>query len=198
MIQRPAHIISFVTIAFLVSADGSLETVYQWKYFDFVWPSQAAREQAIKDGSYNYSNIRPYDNDVSRDGRVFVSFPFFKGTPVRLGYVTGQQSISGPLIQPYPNWEWFNWDSCDNTILTVVRFKIDQCNRLWIVDTGIIHHARKCPAKLMIFDLSRNTLLRKVTIPHDIVTNQPKGLTNRSYITTIIIDSREKDCSDAI
>ncbi|KAJ8676184.1 hypothetical protein QAD02_011970, partial [Eretmocerus hayati] len=195
MMRYPTFVINFLTITCLAFVEGSLETVYQWKYFDFVWPSESVKEQAIIDGSYNYSVIRPYDIDVSQDGRVFMSFPFFNGNPARFGYVTDQKDMSGPLIQPYPDWDWFNGANCDHYIIAVVRFKIDQCNRLWLVNTARPSGLSECPSKLMVFHLSNDTLLWQKEIPDDIVFGSKGRLT---YITTLIIDSRESDCKDAV
>ncbi|KAJ8664385.1 hypothetical protein QAD02_006047 [Eretmocerus hayati] len=113
-----------VIVVTSVLSDASIQTVFQWRYFDFVWPSESAKQQAVRDGSYNLSQVIPSDIDIAKDGRVFISFVFFRGTPARFGVVSKFQDVSGHLIQPYPSWKWFNGSGCDDTILSLIRFKI--------------------------------------------------------------------------
>ncbi|KAJ8664530.1 hypothetical protein QAD02_006192 [Eretmocerus hayati] len=191
--NRHAMLQEFLIVITSLLSEASIQTIFQWRYFDFVWPSRSAREQAIQDGSYNHSLVFPSDIDIAQDGRVFISFGSVQGTPARFGVVTQYQDFSGLLIQPYPDWKWFNIDNCDDTMLTIIRFKIDQCNRLWIVDSGWDGlKILKCPPKLLVFDLLTNTLLWKETIPHTIAFGFQE---KESRIVTIIIDTHESRCS---
>lgn len=54
-----------------------------------------------------------------------------------------------------------------NTFL-LCSFKIDQCQRLWIVDTGKIGLSpspQLCPPKILVFDLKTNQLMHRYIIP---------------------------------
>lgn len=47
-------------------------------------------------------------------------------------------------------------------------FQIDQCQRLWVVDTGKLGLAdspQVCPPKILVFDLNTNLLLHRYEIP---------------------------------
>ncbi|CAB0038353.1 unnamed protein product [Trichogramma brassicae] len=99
---------------------NQLDTVYEWNYIEYQWPSTLARQQAIDNGTYHFARVLPMDVDVSRDGRVFVSFLGMDGVPATLGVVSNQRGPSGPLIQPYPNLGWFERGSC-NAIQNVYR-----------------------------------------------------------------------------
>lgn len=39
------------------------------------------------------------------------------------------------------------------------NLKIDECNRLWVVDSGSIAEEQICPAKIIVFDLNTDTRL---------------------------------------
>ncbi|KAJ8684198.1 hypothetical protein QAD02_019990 [Eretmocerus hayati] len=167
----------FIAGSLLVSVAGQLNTAYQWKYIDYLWTSEAQRQNAISSGAYNYANIIPMDVDVSQEGRVFISMLGSVGVPARLGTVTNNIGPSGPLIQPYPNWGWHDSNNC-NSILDVYRITIDKCNRLWIADAGLTEGlARKCKAKLLAFDLNTDRLITRVVIPDNIATNSKNGQT---------------------
>lgn len=60
------------------------------------------------------------------DGRVFVTFLGLRGVPATLGTVSNISGyLSGPLIEPYPNWSWFlhqgNCDYITNVYRIAVR-----------------------------------------------------------------------------
>ena len=54
-------------------------------------------------------------------------------------------------------------------------FQIDQCNRIWVLDTGIFGTDRLCPAKLLIFDLYTNRLVDTLEIPENVARNNYNG-----------------------
>lgn len=52
---------------------------------------------------------------------MFVTIPrFVTGIPVTLGYITEENGQTGPLIQPYPNYEFQSVNNCDG-IISVFR-----------------------------------------------------------------------------
>lgn len=52
-----------------------------------------------------------------------MSFIGARGVPATLGVVTDQSGSAGPLIKPYPDWSYFNPDSCD-AIMNVYRIAV--------------------------------------------------------------------------
>lgn len=42
-----------------------LHTLFEWKYIDFDWLMPRTREEYIRRGDYNFSNITPIDVDLS-------------------------------------------------------------------------------------------------------------------------------------
>lgn len=66
----------------------NLEVAFEWKKLDFAYPSEAMREEAIKNKDFIPENNIPVGLEVSGD-RVFVTVPRWKpGVPASLAYFT--------------------------------------------------------------------------------------------------------------
>ncbi|KAJ8687041.1 hypothetical protein QAD02_022835 [Eretmocerus hayati] len=170
---------------------SQMDTVFQWRYIDYTWPSDDAKREAILSGAYNYTQVVPMDIDVSQDGRIFFSSVNYPGNPARLGTVSTRVEYSGPLIKPYPSWEWTDRSNCDSIIETW-KMKIDECNRLWVIDTGRDDKMNKiCPAKLLAFDLATDTLVTKVIVPDNIAANSQ---TKKTLMTTLRVETSGSEC----
>lgn len=88
-------------------------------------------------------------------------------------------NISGveqsPPLTPYPNWEVRTIDKAlvdgvladNSTIISTWRVYVDECDRLWVMDTGLanITGTREpfVPPALAIFDLETDRLIRRYT-----------------------------------
>ena len=48
-----------------------MQTVFQWKYVDYVWPSEEYKQAAIANGDYDYKNVIPMDFAVARGTNIF-------------------------------------------------------------------------------------------------------------------------------
>ncbi|KAJ8683554.1 hypothetical protein QAD02_019346 [Eretmocerus hayati] len=178
----------------VLASSENLETAFKWRYIDYNWPSEAIRSEAISTGAYNISATIPLDVGVSQDGRVFLSLQGGRGVPARLGYVTRDETSTGPLLRPYPDWEWHQGDDCDTTIKEVFRIAIDKCNRLWVLDTGFEGFSKRiCQPKLLVFDLNDDSLISRVTLPDEIV---QEARTNQSLVATVIVETYGPKCQD--
>lgn len=96
--------------------------------------------------------------------RIFVTIPRFSvGVPVTLGTIA---PVPGSLIQPYPDYSWHSshGTNCDG-ITSVVRIAIDECRRLWVLDTGKIGEIQHCSPQMLIFDLNSNQLIKRYRFP---------------------------------
>lgn len=100
--------------------------------------------------------------------RIFVTVPrFSEGVPVTLGYIKAPKSpATDLLIHPYPDYSWHSTHgaNCDH-MTSVVRVAIDECHRLYVLDTGSIGATRKCPPQLLIFNLVNDKLLKRYKFP---------------------------------
>ncbi|XP_003708508.3 yellow-e3 [Megachile rotundata] len=176
-------------------AQINLRTIYSWKTLEFLFPNEFVKEVAIRSGSYVAGVGVPIDVDVYNgglDSKVFVTIPRFqKGVPVTLGSVTDRLSAAGnPVIAPFPNWEYNVAGNCD-MFTSVFRIQIDQCDRLWVIDTGVLEETRICPPRLHVFSLKKNTLLARYTFP-------PDQFKADSLFVTVAVDVRNADheCKD--
>lgn len=94
---------------------------------------------------------------------------------IKLG--TGEKS---PVLNPYPSWDAHNlpnvtgdrvWDENNSTIVCPFRIRVDECDRLWVMDYGVedvFGSANQvAPANIAIFDLKTDKLIRRFIIPSD-------------------------------
>lgn len=90
---------------------------------------------------------------------------FSEGVPVTLGFIA---AIPGAKIQPYPDYSWHSNQgaNCD-AMTSVLRIAIDECRRLWVVDTGKIGSTQHCPPQLLAFDLATNRLILRYKFPKE-------------------------------
>jgi Major royal jelly protein len=101
--------------------------------------------------------------DSLDSSRIFVTIPrFSEGIPMTLGYLTQP----GMQITPYPDYSWHSSHgaNCDR-ITSVLRVAIDECNQLWVLDTGKIGDIQKCPPQLFVFNLRSNRLVHNYKFP---------------------------------
>ncbi|XP_053669181.1 protein yellow-like [Anopheles marshallii] len=151
-----------------------LKSVIQWKAADFAFPSPQERDEALASGRYVPENCIPLDMDVDYSNparsRLFVTIPrFVQGIPYTLGRVSRTQGPSGPLIEPFPNAAIQARPENNNCqgIVSVFRIKIDECNRMWVLDTGKIGERRICLPQLVVFDMKTDKIIHRYQIPAD-------------------------------
>lgn len=163
---------------------GGLEVAFQWKYLDWTWPNVP-----LTGKNFTLGNAFTQDVDIDRYGRIFVTSPqWLEGVPITLSLVSTVAGPGGRLLIPYPDWSWFTPNDC-NSIISVYRLAIDECNRLWVVDTGRSGREAMCPVKILIFDLATDQLIHKYVIPDDQV------LYGKAALVTPIVDVG-KTCLD--
>ncbi|XP_076225609.1 yellow-e3 [Nomia melanderi] len=176
-------------------AYNKLRGIYSWKALEFDFPSESAKLAAIESGDYIPGASLPIDVDVYSEAeasKVFVTIPRFQnGVPVTLGYVVDRASTNpNPLISAYPNWEYNSGTSCDS-IISVYRVQVDECGRLWVLDTGKRGDRWICQPQLHVFDLRTNELITRYKFPRD----QYK---EDSLFVTVVVDIRDagENCKD--
>lgn len=87
---------------------------------------------------------------------TFVTIPRFQaGIPVTLGSVLST-STGKNIIQPFPSWKWHrDPEHCRrDRLVSVYRIKIDNCGRLWVLDTGRHLDKKVCDMQILAFDLA--------------------------------------------
>ncbi|CAG9773981.1 unnamed protein product [Ceutorhynchus assimilis] len=159
------------------SASPNLRLISQWNQLEFDYATLQDRQHDIDIGLFTPGTIAPIDVDVfyspnSSNNEVFVTIPrFVEGIPATLGTVTSKQSDGNPVIKPYPNWSWHRRsEECHrDRIVSVFRVKVDECGRLWVLDTGKIGEKQLCSPQLLAFDLNTNQLVHRHEFPADIL-----------------------------
>lgn len=104
---------------------------------------------------------------------------------------------------PYPNWESnhlptnkIEQDSSDNEtrIISVFRVRVDACDRLWVMDTGlsdVLGEAQQlADPQILIYDLHTDSLIHRYTL-------KPPDLKEDSFLANIIVDVEANDCDRA-
>lgn len=98
----------------------NLKLVSEWKDLEYAFPTPIARQAAIQNNLYVPGNGVPIDMDVDyREqgaSRIFVTIPrFTTGIPVTFGVLSNTAGAGGPIIQPYPDYNWHSshGQNCD-------------------------------------------------------------------------------------
>ncbi|XP_072946836.1 uncharacterized protein [Epargyreus clarus] len=136
-----------------------------------------------------YNNV-PIGFEVYKE-TVFVTVPRRRyGIPSTLNYAL-KSSGPSPALKPYPDAE----ESKD--LVSVYRPRVDACDRLWMVDTGLLEvpNERKQVQKpaIIIYDLKTNKRILKYELKDSDLVNErtPGGL------TSITVDVTKQNCDDA-
>lgn len=181
------------------SETPNLKLVFEWGQLEFDYATPADREHDVETGIFTPGVIAPIDMDVYYDpdninNQVFITIPrFTEGIPVTLGTVTTKKYNGNPVIKPYPEWNWHRRsDECHkDRIVSVFRVKVDQCGRLWVLDTGKIGSNVLCSPQILAFDLKTNQILHRHQIPDEVVSIP-------HLLVTPVIDIRDENagCKD--
>jgi hypothetical protein len=149
------------------SKASRLLEVFSWRQMDFAYPSEEVRRFAKYTGDFIPANINPI-GVAAAGSRVFITMPRWRvGVPATLATVqfTGNRTSStSPLLEPYPDWSWNRLGNCEG-ITSVYRVKVDECGRVWVLDTGVAMSRRLCPAQVLAFDLITDKLLYRFPFP---------------------------------
>ncbi|XP_065334861.1 protein yellow-like [Cloeon dipterum] len=142
-------------------------TVYEWKKFDFVWPSGADSSNGQIKDKYRPKNVSPAFMAVFGE-RLFLSLEAYRGIPATLVWLpTSDTSTAPPKFAPFPSWELHKKDNCE-TIQKAKGLETDPDGRLWVVDQG----SSNCSGKIWIFDLLNNDTTELVhQFPDKVVSN---------------------------
>lgn len=180
--------------SFCYHANGdSLETLMQWSFLEYALPyDHGFREE------FRAENNVPTGLEISWH-RVFISVPRLRaGVSSTLNFVPRNVPMgSSPQLEAYPSWEWHSAGkgqlNCSQ-LISVYRTRIDRCNRLWVLDSGVMTSldlfTPVCPPKLLIFDLQTDTLVREYTFPRE-------SLRPNSLLTNLVIDEVKGICDNA-
>jgi hypothetical protein len=155
---------------------------------DFTFPTQADRDYYLQQKLY--LSCIPNGLKMGPNGDVFVSIRRGGNCPV-----TFAKMLPNYQLQPYPSWEANGgvpshdtpptpWRQDPGKLQSVLGFEIDPCNRVWILDQGISgpNPAPVDGAKLLVYDLDNDNLLRRHNFPPTVV------IRDNSFLDDVSVD----------
>ncbi|PSN37921.1 hypothetical protein C0J52_12240 [Blattella germanica] len=188
MSTLPVLLLMFLGTSSPSRAARLLDVLFEWKDIEYAFPNHHAKDVLIKTRAYIPGNSIAIDVDAweqgNGDNQVFVTIPRFKpGVPASLATIVLGKDGS-PKLLPYPDWSWHREGNCEG-ITSVFRTQIDQCGRLWVLDSGMVevlgNIKRICQPQVLVFNLKNNKLLLRYRIPDSV-------LMQHSILTTIVTD----------
>ncbi|RZC33575.1 yellow-c [Asbolus verrucosus] len=188
-----------VALSVCLTKAAKLDEVFAWNELSFAWPSDEIREKALNSGDYVPANNLPLGLDRWKD-KLFVTVPRWKaGVAASLGYLPLSSANKTASVIPYPDWKANTLPHGDekpedNHIISTFRVKVDQCDRLWVMDTGLAdilgEPKQISPPAIVVFDLKTDKLLRRYTL-------QPTDLKEDSFFANIVVDVDPAECDKA-
>lgn len=86
--------------------------------------------------------------------------------------VSRSLSLYSVGLQPYPSLELQGTAGNCTGLVSAYRIRIDRCNRLWVMDSGVITtletYSPVCPPKILVFDLKTDSLVRTIILPREV------------------------------
>ncbi|XP_014209133.1 major royal jelly protein 2-like [Copidosoma floridanum] len=171
-----------------IASSKVFQTEFEWKYIDYNWLSEGQKDAYIGADLYDHTKIVLIDVDRAPDGRTFVTASMREGAPVTLATVSSEVGKGGPLLSPYPNWDYYEKSDICQGIVSVYRIFIDNCDRLWLLDNGWIGNKYKCPAKLLAFNLTSD----QEVVRHVLDDRVAKGKNGASLFVTPIVKTNRR------
>ncbi|KAL1130528.1 hypothetical protein AAG570_011774 [Ranatra chinensis] len=176
-------------------AGGELEVVYEWPLLTYQQaPHNYPTNQDFTPERTVFTGV-----EVGWD-RIYLATPrIWSGNPATLAVLprpkNGYPRDSSPQLQPYPSWEWHadsvagdpQRSNCSG-LVSVFRIRADRCNRLWVLDSGVLDSlvtfTIACPPRLLVFDMATDRLVRSITLPQEV-------LRRNTLLTNLVIDEPE-------
>ncbi|KAL5284329.1 Y-f.2 family protein [Megaselia abdita] len=192
------HIIGVLISVFILNVSNGLklQEQFSWSKVEFNWPSLTDKKNSLQSGHYIPKNNVILGIERWKDV-LFVTVPRWKfGVASTLNYIHLSDTSLSPKLTPYPSWETnlLSNEPSESSLVSTYRIKVDECDRLWVVDDGIDNFidgpTQIAPAAIVIFDLNRNQLIRRFIIPHKLI--KPD-----SFLANTVIDTPKDDCDNS-
>lgn len=137
---------------------------------EFQFPDEdQARDQQLESESAQNANYVAYNNVpmgvTHYKDRLFVTVPRRRpGIPATLNTISSKSTAhTSPSYRAYPNYRTnelgSNLDADPNRLVSVYRTRIDACNRLWFIDTGMLEYPSEM---LYILLLIKGRLIKSI------------------------------------
>ncbi|XP_022204541.2 protein yellow [Nilaparvata lugens] len=194
-----------VTLAILFSTQAqakneNFKEIFGWKEVHFAYPNDTVKKSAIDSKKFIQDHNLPLGLEVYND-KLFITLPRWKhGIPATLTYVNLKDADKNksPDLIPYPSWKANDiYDKEDNSstkIVSTFRVRADECDRLWVMDTGVANilggGEQFTPAKILVYDLKTDELIRSFPI-------KSSDIKEDTFFPNIVVDVTKDKCDDA-
>ncbi|XP_017144705.1 protein yellow [Drosophila miranda] len=125
--------------------------------------------------------------------RTFLTIPRLSlETPFTLATVVASDNelLENPRLEAYPSAEWHILPNNCSGLTSAIRTFIDECWRLWVVDSGQVNSLQLCPPQILTFDLVKDELVQRHTLlPHAYTPSV-------SIFTALVVDLVESGASN--
>lgn len=169
-----------------VEEEHKFQTVYQWNYINYTWPSIQSYSIALKRNDYIPANNALVGIKYYKD-KMYLALPRIrKGTPVTLAQMsTNSSDKTNQLLTPFPNWEMNVQKDC-STLQNVYSMEIDRRGIMWVLDGFRINNFTKCLPKLVLLDLNKKgKVVQSYEFPSDICSK------DGGFLNDIVIDESD-------
>jgi hypothetical protein len=192
--------LSFLLVIGLLEIQAAVDEIFAWNELSFDWPNNEIKDEAIKSGQYVPENNLPLGLDRWKD-KLFVTVPRWKsGIAASLNFLPLNSPINktSSLI-PYPSWKANTLPESgqtpeENQIVSTFRVKVDACDRLWVMDTGLAdilgEGKQVSPQAILVFDLKTDQLIRRYNL-------KPTDYKEDSFFANIVVDVSADKCDEA-
>ncbi|KAL0112547.1 hypothetical protein PUN28_012099 [Cardiocondyla obscurior] len=181
-------------LAYLATASShTFDTVYSWKQVEFKFPNDTIRNEYIASGNYIPENNMPLGLGIWHE-KMFVTIPRWKnGVLSTLNYFSKSDDKHSPVLMPYPDLEANNISLPDG-LVSIFRIRIDACDRLWGLDTGVNDILGDTevvrPMRLVVIDLKTNQIARSYTL-------KDTDVKPNTFIADLVVDVAPEQCDKA-
>ncbi|EDV92957.1 protein yellow [Drosophila grimshawi] len=138
------------------------------------------------------THFLPVDIDIEYGDegrhRTFLTIPRLSaGAPFTLATISASDNerVQNPRLEAYPNIKWHIASKNCSGITSAIRTYIDECWRLWVVDSGQMNSLQLCAPQILIFDLVKDELVQRSTLPAAMYTP------SISIFTAMVVDLAE-------
>jgi len=191
----------FSTFCVCITLAAQPEELFAWNELEFQWPDANTKNAALQARSYIPENNLPLGVE-KWNNKLFVTVPRWKaGVASSLNYVQlPSDGNKKPALIPYPNWKSNTLPKNETNmiepdqIISVFRVRVDACDRLWVMDTGLADILGDptvyAPPALAIFDLNTDKLIKRYEF-------KPTDLKEDSFFANVVVDVTPDKCDDA-
>ncbi|XP_017128873.1 protein yellow [Drosophila elegans] len=151
------------------------------------WTNLSLGDSLSKDNRFLPVDVDIEYGDEGRH-RTFLTIPRLgMATPFTLATVVADDNavVENPRLEAYPSEEWHVPPNNCSGITSAIRTYIDECWRLWVVDSGQVNSIQLCPPQILTFDLVKDELIQRYSIPPEAYTPSV------SIFTALVVDLAE-------